>query len=216
MLKYLTKALIVSLVITSTVACTSTYYDTLEKVGIHKRDIMIDRIEDTQESQKEGQEQFASALEQFKSIVNVDPSNLEKRYNELDATYNKSLDAATEIRSNIKKVESVSKALFAEWKEEINSYANQTLKNDSEKKLNQTEDQYEKLISTMKKSESRLSPVLGLMHDQVLYLKHNLNARAIGSLESELGQIDTDITQLIESMNQSINEADSFIKSIRG
>lgn len=216
MLKYLTKSGIISILITSTVACTSVYYDTLEKVGVHKRDILIDRIEDTQDSQQEGREQFTSALDQFKSIVNVNPSNLEEQYDELDATYNKSLDAASDIRSNIKKVESVSQALFAEWKEEINSYANQTLKTDSQKKLNQTEAQYKDLISVLKNSESKLSPVLGMMHDRVLYLKHNLNASAMGSLENELGQIDTDITQLIESMKQSINEADDFIKSIRG
>lgn len=33
--------------------CESTYYDAMEKIGVHKRDILIDRIEDAQTAQEE-------------------------------------------------------------------------------------------------------------------------------------------------------------------
>tara|TARA_B100001964_G_C14082329_1_gene530880 strand:- start:142 stop:360 length:219 start_codon:yes stop_codon:yes gene_type:complete len=57
-------------------ACESTYYDAWEKVGAHKRDILIDRIEEVQEAQVEGQEQFKDALEQFRAVVNFDGGKL--------------------------------------------------------------------------------------------------------------------------------------------
>ena len=34
--------------------CQQVYYNTLEKVGIHKRNILVDRIEQVQEAQKDG------------------------------------------------------------------------------------------------------------------------------------------------------------------
>ena len=46
--------------------CSSAYYGAMEKVGVHKRDIMVDRVEDARDSQAAAQEQFKSALEQFK------------------------------------------------------------------------------------------------------------------------------------------------------
>ena len=61
--------------------CASAYYDALESIGVHKRDIFVDRIEESLEVQKEGQAQFESALEQFKATVDFDGGGLEKAYN---------------------------------------------------------------------------------------------------------------------------------------
>ena len=61
--------------------CASAYYDALESIGVHKRDIFVDRIEESLEVRKEGQAQFESALEQFKATVDFDGGGLEKAYN---------------------------------------------------------------------------------------------------------------------------------------
>ncbi|HAG41447.1 MAG TPA: DUF2959 domain-containing protein, partial [Pseudoalteromonas sp.] len=45
--------------------CQSAYYSAMEKVGVHKRDILIDRVEETKDSQEESQEEFQSALERL-------------------------------------------------------------------------------------------------------------------------------------------------------
>ena len=49
----------------------------------------------------------------------------------------------------------------------------------------------------------------------MLYLKHNLNASAIGALKGELAEIDRDVSSLISSMNEAIQESDSFIAQLR-
>ena len=36
--------------------CQSAYYGAMEKVGYHKRDIMVDRVQEAKESQEEAQE----------------------------------------------------------------------------------------------------------------------------------------------------------------
>ena len=59
-------------------ACESSYYGAMEQFGVHKRDILIDRIEEAQEAQEEGQEQFKDALEQFRSVVSFDGGELEE------------------------------------------------------------------------------------------------------------------------------------------
>ena len=44
----------------------------------------------------------------------------------------------------------------------------------------------------MKRAEQSMQPVLRTLRDNVLYLKHNLNAQAIGALRGEFGVLKTD------------------------
>ncbi len=206
--------LILSLALLVT-GCESTYYSAMEKVGYHKREIMVDRIEDVTEAQEEGQQQFKNALEQFSSVVDYDGGDLEAIYNKLNKEYEKSLAAAEEIRDRIDAVESVSEALFDEWEDEIDLYNSDSLKRDSEKKLKQTHRDYERLMKAMRRSEASLQPVLDTFHDHTLYLKHNLNARAIASLKGELTSIDKDVKKLIAEMDKSIAESREFIAALK-
>jgi Protein of unknown function (DUF2959) len=196
--------------------CESTYYNAMEKVGVHKRDILVDRIEDVQDAQEEGQEQFQSALAQFKAVVNFDGGELEGLYNQLNDEYEDSADAADNIRSRIDDVESVAEALFEEWQEELSQYSSANLRRDSERKLKSTQRQYKRLLSAMRNAEKSIDPVLKTFKDNVLYLKHNLNARAISTLKGELSSINNNVASLLKNMQRSINESDKFIKQLKG
>jgi hypothetical protein len=59
-----------------------------------------------------------------------------------------------------------------------------------------------------------MQPVLNTFQDQVLFLKHNLNARAVASLREEFGAIENDIVALIKDMEASIAKADEFIEDL--
>ncbi|OUS26455.1 DNA repair protein [Gammaproteobacteria bacterium 45_16_T64] len=197
------------------VGCETIYFNTMEKVGVHKRDILIDRIEETQESQEDAQEQFKSALEQLRSITNFDGGDLEDLYNKLNDEYEGSAEAAKEINNRINKVESVGEALFDEWRDELKQYTSSKLRNASATKLKTTERKYKKLIAVLRKAERSITPVLNSLKDNSLYLKHNLNARAVASIKGELKSIDADISQLIKQMQTSISESDAFIAQLK-
>jgi len=194
--------------------CQSAYYGALEKVGIHKRDVLVSRVEKAKDSQQEAKEQFKTALEKFKSITQFDGGNLETVYNNLNDEYEESKELAGDIRSHISDIENVSDAMFEEWEAELDQYTNQSLRRKSAQQLANTKRQYNKLIKTMKNAEKSMDPVLNIFKDQVLYLKHNLNARAIASLKGEISTIESNVSRLIKQMNSSIDEADRFIQSL--
>ena len=200
----------------SLTACETVVYDALEKVGYHKRDILIDRIDAAQASQTEGQEQFKSALEQFKSVINFDGGDLEVTYDLLNDEYEASVDAADEIHDRINSVENVADALFDEWQDELEQYSNASLRRDSERQLKDTRRRYSKVLGAMRRAENAIDPVLASLKDNTLYLKHNLNARAIASLKNELGTVDNDVNALLTAMQQAINESNAFIDELRG
>lgn len=209
------RLLAISFSLLALAACQSAYYSTLEKVGIHKRDILIDRIEETQEAQEDAQEEFKDALTQFKALVGYDGGNLEKLYSKLDGEYQDSADAAETINKRIESVETVANDLFEEWQKELELYKSNNLRQESSRKLRQTKRQYHTLLRTMKATQSSIKPVLSSLHDRVLFLKHNLNARAVSSLKGELNQIELDVDSLISKMQRSIKASEKFIKDMR-
>ncbi|MDX1561127.1 MAG: DUF2959 domain-containing protein [Marinobacter sp.] len=195
--------------------CSTVYYETMEKFGYEKRDILVDRVEDARDSQNDAQETFRSSLERFQSVVDTPDTELKEQYAEISDAYEDSLSSAEEVRDRIDKVEDVAEDLFDEWEDELSLYESASLRRSSERQLKETRVQYSQLISRMHDAEARMEPVLQAFEDQVLYLKHNLNAQAIGSLENELVSIRQDVDSLIHNMEQSIAESEAFIQRFR-
>ena len=195
--------------------CGNPYYSAMETVGVHKRDIMVDRVENARDAQQEAQEQFKSALEQFDSVVTLQETDLKKAYDRLNDEYEECVAIANRVSSRIDKVESVSEALFDEWADEIKLYENKDLARSSRKQLDDTRDRYEEMLSHMQDAEKSMEPVLRIFRDNVLFLKHNLNAQAIGSLQDEFAGLELEIETLIERMNEAIESSNAFIADMQ-
>lgn len=195
--------------------CSTAYYSTMEKLGYEKRDILVDRVEDSREAQEEAREQFESALDQFIAVTNFKGGDLEKVYRRLKSEYDDSEDKAEEVRERIDEVDEVAEDLFAEWEEELGLYSDAQLRRTSAEQLKTTRSRYARLIRSLRQAEKRIDPVLNAFRDRVLYLKHNLNAQAISSLRTDREAIESDIQALVREMNASIEEANRFIEDMR-
>ncbi len=195
--------------------CSSTYYNAMEKLGYAKRDLLVSRVDDTRKAQGEAKEQFASALEHFLAVTKVEGGELQRKYDDLNREYGKSEAAAKEVRERISSVEDVAEALFREWKQELSQYSNPSLRSESQRQLDATRRRYDDLMRLMRRAADRMDPVLATFKDQVLFLKHNLNARAIASLDTTSRTLEADISRLIADMEASIRESEAFIKSLK-
>jgi len=194
--------------------CSATYYRALEAFGVEKREILVDRVERTRDTQAEAKEQFASALDQYRALVAFEGGDLEDVYDRMNAAYEDSAGSAEAVRERIDSVESVASDLFAEWEDEIDEYADDDLRRRSQRLLTETRREYGTVIAAMRRAEAAMEPVLTLFNDQVLFLRHNLNARAIGALETELDTIEDATAELIAEMERSIAEASRFIEAM--
>lgn len=196
--------------------CSTAYYGAMEKFGFEKRHILVDRVEDGRAAQQEAQEQFQSALDRFKAVSGFRGGDLEAKYDELNGEYERCELRATAVRDQVSSIDRVASDLFSEWEAEIGEMQNANLRRDSQSKLAATKQQYATYIAAMRKSESKMDPVLTAFRDQVLYLKHNLNAQAIGSLKGNVGSIEKDVDALVREMQKSITEADQFLATMKG
>ena len=194
------------------------YYNTWEKFGGYaKRERLVDNVKEARQEQVEAKQQFASALEQFKSVVNFDGGDLEKIYNKLDKEYKLSESQAKSVRDKITGVKRVSVALFKEWDGEIKEMKDDpSLQAQSRKLLEQTKSSYDEMITRMDAAAKTMDPVLSKFKSRVLFLKHNLNAQAVASLKGTELELGDDIDRLIREMEASIAEADEFIAGLEG
>jgi hypothetical protein len=195
--------------------CSSAYYGAMEKFGVAKREILADRVDATRKSQQEAKEQFADALQRFLAVTKADGGDLQRKYEEMSTQFKRSEAQAKEVRERIAAVEDVASALFREWKQELAQYSSAALRGDSERQLQTTQRRYDALVGLMKRAAERMDPVLATFRDQVLYLKHNLNARAVSSLGGTQRTLEADISRLIADMETSIREAEVFIRDLQ-
>ena len=195
--------------------CGSVYYGAMEKLGYEKRDIMVSRVHEAKNSQNEAKEQFKTALERFNFVLaKKGGGKLEEKYKQLSAELEKSESKAAAVRKKISAVEDVSGALFKEWKKELSKYSSAILRGKSEEKLESAQRRYETMIDAMKSAESKLEPALAPFRDDVLFLKHNLNAEAIGSLGADLQSVESNVSELVSELEVAIGEADTFIREM--
>jgi hypothetical protein len=195
--------------------CQSTYFAIWDKLGYAKRDILVERVGKARDGQQEAKQQFQTTLEKFKSVTNFNGGDLEKKYNELNDEYDRCEARARAVSDRIASVDSVAQALFKEWQEELAQYNSGDLKAKSEQELRATRGRYDQLMAAMKGAEAKMKPVLGAFHDQVLFLKHNLNAAAIASLEGTKVSLQGDVDKLIADMQKAIDESNKFINGMK-
>jgi len=207
--------ILVPLILLGLLGCSTMYYGAMEKVGVHKRDIMVDRVKAARNTQEEAKKQFLTAMEQFKSVVRFQGGDLEKKHQRLSAQLQKSEARASEVRKRIAAVQDVSEALFSEWRSEIKQYNSDTLRRSSQRQYDRTEMKYRELIKAMKKAKSKLEPALIPLRDQVLFMKHNLNAKAIAGLSEEVVTVQTTVEELVSEIESAIAQADAFIDSLQ-
>ncbi len=191
--------------------CQTAYYATMEKFGYDKREILVDRVEEARDSQEEAKEQFRSALEHFSAVTGFTGGDLEVKYEKLQSEFDRSEAKANAVKGRIEAVESVAEALFKEWEAELEEYSSPSLRASSQNQLSETRARYTVLVRAMRRAEEKIQPVLTAFRDQVLFLKHNLNAQAIASLQDEVTLIENEVEVLIKQMEASIAEANAFI-----
>lgn len=195
-------------------ACDTAYIAAMDRMGYAKRDLLSSRVKSARDAQEEVKKDIQSALEQFGKVVAYQGGDLESTYKTLNGELQNSEDSAETVRKRIRDVESVADALFSEWETELGQYSSVDLRRKSEAKLIQTKTRYKDMLSAMNRAEQRIDPVLRPLRDQVLYLKHNLNAHALAAMKGELVKVDAQVNQLVRDMNRSIAEADKFIQAM--
>jgi len=194
--------------------CTSLYYNAMEKIGKEKRDILVQRVLAGKKDQEQAKEQIKTTLEAFQDLTGFEGGDLEKTYKKLNGEFEDSEKRANDVSDRIKSIDQVGSDLFKEWGQELATIKDSTLHARSQQLLRVTRNRHQQYVRRMQQTERKMLPILQGFRDQVLFLKHNLNAKAIGSLKTTAAKMDGDVTALVADIEASSKEADAFIQSL--
>ncbi len=189
-------------------------YNLQEAMGTPKRQVMVSRVQDTRDSMKDTKKAFASALQQFGSVYKEGGSKLENKYVILKKEYENCNSKASELRRQIANVKSIGQVLFAEWQKELDQFTNEQMRKLSETKMQQTREKYVAMTTGMDRVSARMTPALNSMNDQLLNIKHSLNALITVSLEEELIQLRTHTDSLMAEIDSAVEHCNTFIGSM--
>ena len=195
-------------------AVSSAKYSAYEMIGMEKRDLFKKEVGNVQEEQEDTSEAFKDALTQLKEIYHFDGGDLERQYKKFNSAYEDADEESTELKARVAKVDKVASDLFEEWQNEMKEIKDSDLRAKSSEKFRETKKRYKSLEQKLQTSQKKIDPVLAKLKDQVLFLKHNLNAKAIAGLKSESGKIESDIEDLIQDVEKSSREAEELIKTL--
>jgi len=186
----------------------------MEALGKAKRDLLVERVAAARDGQQEAKQEFQSALAKFSAVTAFQGGDLQAKYEELKAALARCESRAAAVKKQVAQAEEVAGDLFKEWEGELGQYTNDDLRLSSEVKLRDTQKRYAECLRVMKRAEHKMQPVLAALRDQVLYLKHNLNAQAVSSLRGTAESLGADVAALVAEMEAAIREATAFIDTM--
>lgn len=197
-------------------ACQTTpYYKALETVGIKKRDLLIDRAEDVQKSEREASKAFVGAVTVYRETSDADPRNIEGAYRRLESAYEKSRARAGDVEQDIDTLRTVAGDMFTEWESELKLFQDPDIRAASAADLERTRAEFAQLERVLGESVQAMEPALFTLRDRVLYLKHNQTPAAAQALRAQQPKLVEDVRSADAEIRRAIEAADRFLTRLR-
>jgi len=191
---------------------TTPYYQIKGLFGVEKRDLMADSVRGINDSLYDASDEFQGAAVEANSILNI--GSTEEKYTQLLDVYEDCKSEVDCVKGRVQTMKEMSGEFFKEWRTEITQISNEALRNDSQKKYDQTYQKYTNYLESMKKTEADLNSSLGLLYDQVMSLKHKTGPESSQSLKAEAAKIENDIDILVKKLKEATKKTDDFVSSI--
>jgi ATP-dependent protease HslVU (ClpYQ) peptidase subunit len=194
--------------------CTRTYDTTAELFGKKKKDVLVDRIVAARNAQFDARDQFAAALDQLLSVAGYKGTSLEDEYSALNSQYNRCRSQTNNVESRLADARRAARSLFHQWENELDQYSSAVVRRSSEEKLKDMQMRYENVVYALEKARDKLYPALTALKDQVLLVRHNLNAQTALSSGEEMAIAEKEISALLQEIDRATADADSFVRQM--
>jgi hypothetical protein len=195
-------------------SCQAMYFTTMEKLGVEKREILLDRLEEAHDKLQIAQVRFDGSLSAFREIVGGEEGNLQQNYDRYSDSYDKSEDAAADFYDTVASVQVVAGLMFDEWKRDSGEILDNNLRRASRENYTKATARYERTLRAFRRVEARMDPVLTTFRDHVLYLKLNLHPQALSTLRDNEKDVVDDLQELGQLIKNALKEGAELIEAM--
>jgi len=174
-----------------------------------KHDLLFEQIEESIALQQETKQYIEQAYDVLANVSD-DVGDVEGQTKEINQAYQQSESLAQKLKAKITKVDRTAKTLFIEWRRELRQYNNKNLREKSAQNLDNTKQQYATVRESMQKSYQSIEPLLSLLHDNELYIKHNRSVAAMQGFQSEVKAAGSNIDGILADIETAITDSEAF------
>ncbi len=183
--------------------------------GGHQDDL-IGGVQRARAEAVEAHQDFTAAFDLFRRETAPQAVDLEELNEDFEDATGACQKRAEELRKRIQAIRGDSNELFAEWKAELGHFSSEAMRKKSETMMADTEKRTQRVIAALERVQSKMEPVLLKLQDYSLFFNHNLNPRAIATLEDTYDDFDDEVKALTQELEKAQEELGAFLVSMEG
>ncbi len=179
-------------------------------------DRLAEEVREARTEQAEAQDEFTTAFHLFQRLTAPQAVELENLDDDLKDSIEDCNEAASRLSERVAVIRTDSELLFNEWRAELEQFSSEDLREKSESMLLDTEQRAGRVIATLERVQAKMEPVLLKLQDYALFFNHNLNPRAIATLEDTYDDFDRELKALDAEIATAQDEMNSFLEALMG
>lgn len=172
---------------------------------------LISRVRAAQHEAGEAQEDFTAAFTLYQRITTPQAVELDELADDYADALERCQGRHEELDEHVAAVGAEAEELFAGWNEELTRFSSDTLREKSAAMLADTQARTERVLAALVRVQERMDPLVRKLEDYALFFNHNLNARAIATLEDTYKDFDAEYRALESELASSQQEMAAFL-----
>jgi len=160
----------------------------------------------------EGRQSFKEAFLLFQRLSSPQAIDLDKMQKDFERAMERCSDCAEALDERIDSVREELDELVDDWSSELGSYSSDTLRAKSETMLKDNQARSQRVLQALERLQGRMQPVLAKLRDYALFFHHNLNPRAIATLEDTYRDFDSECRALEAEFDKAQTEIGTFLE----
>jgi len=159
----------------------------------------------------ETREDFAAAFLSYQRLTAPQALELEKLCDEFEDAVDACENRSEDLDDRIETIRREKEELVKDWTEELEHFTSDAVRKKSAVQMQETDARAQRLLDALEKLQGRMKPVLLKLQDYRLFFDHNLNARAIATLQDTYKEFDAECKALESEIGKAQGEIAAFL-----
>ena len=172
---------------------------------------LVARARGAEREAQEARVDFAAAFLLYQRLTAPQAVELEQLSGEFEDSVETCEDRARDLSERIDSIRHETEALVKSWTEELARFSSDAVRKKSEAQMRDSEAYAQRLTAALERLQGRMKPVLLKLQDYALFFDHNLNPRAIATIQDTYKDFDNEFKALESELGKTQGEITAFL-----
>jgi chromosome segregation ATPase len=154
---------------------------------------------------------FAASFHLYQRLTAPQAVQLQQLSEEFEDSVEACEDRAEDLSERMDSIRRETESVVENWTAELGRFSSEAVRKKSEAQMRDTEAYAQRLQAALERLQGRAQPVLLKLQDYALFFDHNLNARAIATLQDTYRDFDGEFKALESELGKTQAEITAFL-----